>query len=78
MMDNIPNLRLEVLIDYVLTKRNVCMCTRSFSHKCFIADFVSLSKMLVKDLSRCFSLLPNSADGKHVKSCVSSFAINSF
>ena len=24
MMDNIPNLRLEVLIDYVLTKRNVC------------------------------------------------------
>ena len=23
MMDNIPNLRLEVLIDYVLTKRNV-------------------------------------------------------
>ena len=25
MMDNIPNLRLEVLIDYVLTKRNVCI-----------------------------------------------------
>ena len=24
MRDNIPNLRLEVLIDYVLTKRNVC------------------------------------------------------
>ena len=24
MMDNIANLRLEVLIDYVLTKRNVC------------------------------------------------------
>ena len=24
MMDNIPNLRLKVLIDYVLTKRNVC------------------------------------------------------
>jgi hypothetical protein len=28
MMDNIPNLRFEVLIDYVLAKRNVCM-TRS-------------------------------------------------
>jgi hypothetical protein len=40
--------------------------------------FVSLSKMLVKDLSGCFSLLPNSADDKHVKSCVSSLAINSF
>ena len=24
MMDNIPNLRLEVLKDYVLSKRNVC------------------------------------------------------
>ena len=28
MMDNIPNLRLEVLIDYVLTKRNVCTATK--------------------------------------------------
>ena len=25
MMDNIPNLRFEVLIDYVLTKRNACI-----------------------------------------------------
>ena len=27
-MDNIPNLRLEVLIDYVLTTRNVCSSPR--------------------------------------------------
>jgi hypothetical protein len=39
---------------------------------------VSLSSMVVTDHSRCFSLLPSSADGKHVKSCVSSLTINSF
>jgi hypothetical protein len=34
--------------------------------------------MVVRDPSRCFSLLPSSADGKHVQSYVSSQAINSF
>ena len=34
--------------------------------------------MLVTDHSRCFALLPSSADGKHVKSCGTSLAINSF
>ena len=39
MMDNIPNFRLEVLIDYVLTKRNVCnpilteFCCSCFSNR---------------------------------------------
>ena len=39
---------------------------------------VSLSSMVETDHSRCFSFPPSSADGKHVKSCVSSLAINSF
>ena len=32
MIDNIPNLMLEVLIDYVLTKRNVCTASKPSSN----------------------------------------------
>merc|ERR1719318_2076768 len=39
---------------------------------------VSLSCMLVTEHSRCFSLLSSNADGKHIRSCLSSLAINSF
>ena len=39
---------------------------------------VSLSCMLVTEHSMCFSLLSSNADGKHIRSCLSSLAINSF
>ena len=42
MMDNIPNLRLEALIDYVLTKRNVCTPNVPFLSTIYKLDFIRI------------------------------------
>ena len=51
MMDNIPNLRLEVLIDYVLTKRNVCIV--------YSINITSSRMRIIRDLTKDCILVQN-------------------
>ena len=56
-MDNIPNLRLEVLIDYVLTKRNVCIALCNWRYFTDYKPQTCLELNIVKLIIHYFRLI---------------------